>query len=820
MTKRTSLFTWLAITACSLSIPAAANAKTIYVDDDGPPDFNNIQAAIDDSNDGDTILVADGLYVGEDHWHDALVDFNGKAITLQSKNGPTNCTLSGDGGGYVVHFSSGETDTSVLSGFTITEAPWNGAILCFDSSPTIMNNIITGNGTDNGEGGITLYNSSAIIVGNIIARNDISGECCGISCEGDSSPIIANNTIVRNGYQGAWGRPGIISRFGATPTIVNCIIWDSGTEYDLEDCSATYSCIEHEHPGLGNIYADPMFVDPDNGDYHLLPGSPCIDAGCNPAVPDFLAADLDGIARIANGMVDIGAYETGERDILLNTIAIRVPEGATATFTIALARDPLGAIPVTLEKYLGDPDITIESDTILTFDSSDYSEPKTAVLGAAEDGDYVSSLSVFWISAPGFQTAGIRATEQENDVSPAILRVDADAPGIGSGRSWTDAFRDLQEALRNAQEFAEIVKEIWVAQGVYLPAGPSGDRQATFQLIEGVSIKGGYAGFGEPNPDARDIARYETILSGDLNEDDAEVTTLANLWEEQSRAENSYHVVTASETNNSGVLDGFTITAGNANWGDRLDCDGGGMCCKNEASPTVINCTFRHNSAQYTGGGMLNRGEGSGPRVINCIFTANSARLSGGGFYNRWDASRPHLTNCTFAGNLGGGMSTDDRAYATLLNCILWGNKSHSGQPRQLSGNNLAVDYSCIEGSTGGLDGEGNTGADPCFVDAAREDYHLKSRAGRWDPNNETWLIDNVTSPCIDAGDPMSRIGYEPFPNGGIINMGAYGGTAQASKSYFGKPHCETIVAGDVNGDCEINFSDFRLMTLHWLEEH
>ncbi len=80
-------------------------------------------------------------------------------------------------------------------------------------------------------------------------------------------------------------------------------------------------------------------------------------------------------------------------------------------------------------------------------------------------------------------------------------------------------------------------------------------------------------------------------------------------------------------------------------------------------------------------------------------------------------------------------------------------------------------------------------------------------------------MIDDVMSPCIDAGDPMSPIGYEPFPNGGIINMGAYGGTAEASKSYFGQPPCETIVAGDINGDCKVNFLDFRLLALHWLEE-
>jgi hypothetical protein len=78
---------------------------------------------------------------------------------------------------------------------------------------------------------------------------------------------------------------------------------------------------------------------------------------------------------------------------------------------------------------------------------------------------------------------------------------------------------------------------------------------------------------------------------------------------------------------------------------------------------------------------------------------------------------------------------------------------------------------------------------------------------------------DDVTSPCIDAGNPVSPIVDEQFPNGGVINMGAYGGTDKASKSYFGGPVCETIVAGDVNGDCIVNYLDFRLMALNWLRD-
>jgi len=73
--------------------------------------------------------------------------------------------------------------------------------------------------------------------------------------------------------------------------------------------------------------------------------------------------------------------------------------------------------------------------------------------------------------------------------------------------------------------------------------------------------------------------------------------------------------------------------------------------------------------------------------------------------------------------------------------------------------------------------------ASSLFADADNADYHLKSQTGRWVPNSQSWVQDDVTSPCIDAGDPNSSISDEPEPNGGIINMGAYGGTPEASKS-------------------------------------
>jgi hypothetical protein len=62
-------------------------------------------------------------------------------------------------------------------------------------------------------------------------------------------------------------------------------------------------------------------------------------------------------------------------------------------------------------------------------------------------------------------------------------------------------------------------------------------------------------------------------------------------------------------------------------------------------------------------------------------------------------------------------------------------------------------------------------------------DYHLQAQAGRWDPDTRTWVPDQLSSPCLDAGDPAGAVGSEPEPNGGRINLGLYGGTSEASKS-------------------------------------
>jgi len=227
------------------------------------------------------------------------------------------------------------------------------------------------------------------------------------------------------------------------------------------------------------------------------------------------------------------------------------------------------------------------------------------------------------------------------------------------GSSWANAFCCLQDALAEAN----IGDEIHVAEGIYRPdrrieisgrsgvqITASGDRMATFQLLSGVTIMGGYAGAGEADPDARDIDLYETILSGDLDNND--VNSPDDPASEAGRAENSYQVVTGSGTDETAVLDGFTITGGNA---DLYTNRNGGGLLNEYGSPQIINCTFSENSAQYYGGGIYNYY--SNPTLANCTFTQNSSGTEGGGIYNY--QSNISLNNCTFDENSahrGGGI--------------------------------------------------------------------------------------------------------------------------------------------------------------------
>jgi hypothetical protein len=248
-----------------------------------------------------------------------------------------------------------------------------------------------------------------------------------------------------------------------------------------------------------------------------------------------------------------------------------------------------------------------------------------------------------------------------------ILYVDADADGANNGSSWTDAFNYLQDALTAANDS----DEIRVAQGIYKPDQgnevTSGDQWAFFEIDKGMAIKGGYAGLGHSDPDARDVKKYKTILSGDLAGNDVEVVHPKDLPDEPSRDDNSVHVVSVDyyEEFPPAVFDGFIVTAGNSEY------SGGGMYFMGCGSVVINDCIFISNSAMYSGGAVFGT-YNTCPEFTNCSFFSNAAKQNGGAITldgcGTCDTSFPEFRECRFVGNWAG---TDGGAISSISNTSL-----------------------------------------------------------------------------------------------------------------------------------------------------
>ena len=347
------------------------------------------------------------------------------------------------------------------------------------------------------------------------------------------------------------------------------------------------------------------------------------------------------------------------------------------------------------------------------------------------------------------------------------------------GLSWGTPFTRIQPGIdlchvANQAADPPTQCQVWVSQGTYFIYRLA--PEDTVQLMPNVDVYGGFSAM-ETALDQRDWVANLTILDG----------------HDDGGTDQVYHVVTGSDD---AIIDGFTITGGNAD-GAVGSLDRGGGMLNTASSPAVVNCTFENNYAVMYGGAVFNgfcaavfancnftnnttadRGGGifnsvSTTTLTSCVFWGNSAVLRGGGMYNS-DSSTPELANVTFFENsaeYGGAMFNTNDSSPVITNSILWGNTAtvSNNEIHNVTGASPVVTYSNVEG---GYTGTGNIDSDPLFVDAGAGDLHI-----------------GTGSPCIDAanGDvaPATDLDGNPreddltVPNSGTgtpsyTDMGAY----------------------------------------------
>jgi hypothetical protein len=321
--------------------------------------------------------------------------------------------------------------------------------------------------------------------------------------------------------------------------------------------------------------------------------------------------------------------------------------------------------------------------------------------------DHKVVLVIFIVCFALFLTSVATSPGEANGTTIRYVDVDAGG-GLNNGSSWTNAYIHLQDALDQANADPDTDHEIWVAEGIYYPDldkdgdHTSGEPSESFTLrYDNLRLYGGFSG-SETLRSQRDPVNNVTILSGDIDDNDTNTdgNNIAETWT-HIQGENTYklfildgesHESISPET----VIDGFVITAGDANAAPAVKYGAGLYClgrfAGNTCSPTLRNLIFSGNHSSI-GGAIMNDANNAGessPVLIDVIFLGNRAEDDGGGMYNfsansLYSNSNPTLINVQFlsnsAGDDGGAMynsASQGTCSPSLTNVVFHNNASGS----------------------------------------------------------------------------------------------------------------------------------------------
>jgi parallel beta-helix repeat protein len=793
--------------------------------------FDTIQEAVGAVADNQSIYVLPGTYGPTGG--STTIDLGDKKIRIRSMRDPDGdrgiaiAETIIEGQGFSVAGKQGPE--SQIRGFTIRRG---GGVYLENSSPVIVQCVFEYNPGR----AITCQSSNAriqscIFVGNTVSGSDGAGGA--IWCSGN--PEIVDCTFTGNGA----AKGGAIAVAGGSPIISNCILWGDASlgigdsEIFVAVAGATPSILYCDIQGgtsqgwfgTGDKDIDPLLT----ADGLLQKGSPCIDTNTGTAdLPaDATSSDIQGETRPTEHR-DVGA------DQYIDVDADGLPDfWETTYFGGPAAADPDAdpdndGLP-NLKEYEASTNPTV-ADT----DGDHWNDGREIACGANPRYpnwyvDVADGNDMFDGRAPAHEggTHGPkqnikRAIEKAKSGETIII-----APGIYSGAANCNL--DFSQALASGERVITIQSQNpfdpdVVAKTVIDPNGQGRafyfhDVHSPLSCVQGLTLRNGLAESSTPGGACGGAVLFtgssptiaHCTITGNLARQDggglyggarlvfppaAPTIVDCDISRNEARGSGGGSIAENSAGGVGGGVhsDGIPLDVANCTIGRNTAGQGGGML-SSRCHPTLENCIFSENY----GWGMYN--SGSNPVLENCIFSGNH-----GGMYN--DSASPTLWNCTFSGNLGSigaGMLVWTGCSPTLTNCIFWGNGANGDEGEQIAFipglSSVVINYSCVQNWSGYLGGVGNIGGDPLFADPGRwdpngtledpnndfwvnGDYHLKSQAGRWEPNSRGWVQDSVTSPCIDAGDPNNPVADEPKPNGDRINMGAYGGTTEASKSY------------------------------------
>jgi pectin methylesterase-like acyl-CoA thioesterase len=811
----------LAVCLIGLSLTSAAAAQTIwYVDaanclgpgsgtHDDP--FCNIQDAINaaagDATPPDEILVADGIYTGDGNKN---LDFGGKTIVLRSAGGPERCIIDCERDGRGFYFHSGETAASVVQGFTIRNgsvranspgsfngggvlcegasptlvrctmvgnaANYGGALACIHANPMMTSCQIRGNTARNAGGGLHCDGASPVVT-NCTVRANVASWGGGVYCHNGSCPTLTNCTIEGNA---ASDNAGGMYCANASPVLTNCILWgDTPQEVypsgSGSDRVLTYSDVQGGFPGEGNIDVDPDFAFA--GDSHLMPGSPCIDAGTNSPSGGLPPQDADGNPRSLDGngdgeaRADMGAYEFNPEvpaiALTPTRIEFYIPEGQVGEASQHLSIRNAGG--GTLHWQLGWEASWLQADRM---QGESAGEVNTVTLAADATalvhGTYSTLLTVADSLASNnprivevvlYATRSLHVPSGYATIQAAIdaALVSGDEVVLADGTYTGTGNKDLDfngKAITVRSESVDpaacIIDCEGSGRGFYFHSEETAEA-----VVAGITIRNGFVSDNSPGG-----AKGGGIYSSDS----APTLTDCRILESKAASGGGAYFIGYSNP----VLSRCEVSGNVSQSGF-----GGGVCSEDYSTVTLLACSINRNISMGSGGGVggyygalifsgcsirdnaAYGGSGGGVycagsssvRMDNCTVIRNalfsSSSGDGGGGLDASYYSDAIVTNCTFSGNhvapgcRGGAVHLVDFATWTLTNCVLWDNT-----PEEIytGSGTLTVTYSDVRG---GWAGTGNIQVNPGF--AFPDDCHLMPG-----------------SPCIDAGTDSPSHGLPP----------------------------------------------------------